>query len=145
MICKAKMKKLVAGVMLMGLVVQLIPIQQAKAMAVETKEDIIAVGAVNAKVVRSDLTITGETANCSALVSTGEQKPKISGTIKLKKSSGETWKTVKTWNLSSDRSYLSEKKKYAVTKGKYKLVVSVIITSGKPSETIKRTDTATCK
>lgn len=85
----------------------------------------------------ADISISGTTANCHAVIPGNNDKDKISATIELRCGS----ETIKTWNEHSDCGYLEFRDTVSVTKGKtYELVVEYTV-NGKSQQSFSDSDT----
>ena len=94
---------------------------------------------INTRTANVGITIENGVAKCKALV-TCSKNTRLSGTMKLVKVNGTKQDLVEQWNLKSDSSNLACTKTARVTKGEYKLILSVTAVNGSDHETITKTD-----
>lgn len=92
------------------------------------------------------LTFDGTTANCTVSVDGYSGVTEIYGTMILKRVSGTSEKTVKSWPVSSSSRHLLASKSYTVTKGyKYRLEFNGYVSTKSYAEYVSVSSAATCK
>lgn len=92
------------------------------------------------------LSFNGTTANCGTSVNGYSGVTEIYGTMILKRVSGSSETTVKSWSVSSDSRTLFASKSCTVTKGyKYKLQFNGYVCTDSYAEYVSVSSSATCK
>lgn len=92
------------------------------------------------------LSFNGTTAKCTASVLGYSGVTEIYGTMILKRVSGSSETTVKSWSVSSDSKTLFASKSCTVTKGyKYKLEFNGYVSTDSYAEYVSVSSSATCK